>query len=227
MPKPWELYIVGAGGLGREVLAWLHAIPCASRNWELKGFLDSRSDVFKDYDIRVPLISDPLEFRFSGREHVICAVGDPNDKIKYCELLMQKGAAFLSLIHPSARVSSSAVIGQGCIMATDSMVGPGARLGSFTTVLGSTSIGVDASIGTGTTISAFSSVGHGASLGRGVFLGSHSVVMPGTTVGDFARIGARTVVSGSIPSGSTYFGIPSKIIWTGNSLPKNQPTSQE
>jgi len=37
-------------------------------------------------------------------------------------------------------------------------------------------------------------------------------VMPGSIVGKGARIGARTVVSGKVPAGATFFGVPGQMI---------------
>lgn len=216
MSPPDGLYIVGAGGLGREVLGWLHESPSESRNWELKGFLDSRVEVLNGYDIKVPILGDPMHFDFTVRERVICAIGNPKDKLQYCDVLATKGVLFLSLVHPTALVSPHALLGDGCIVATDSMIGPGAKLGAYATILGSSIVGSDSSIGEGTTISAFSSVGEGAILGNGVFLGSHAMVMPGTKVGDYARIGARTVVSGTVAPRATFFGIPARMIWAAD-----------
>jgi len=62
------------------------------------------------------------------------------------------------------------------------------------------------------TISGFCFVGERAIIGEGAFLGSHAIVMPGSIVGKGARIGARTVVSGKVPAGATFFGVPGQMI---------------
>jgi len=212
MSEKRDLFIVGAGGLGREVLIWTSAIPPEKRSWEVRGFLNSIPTALDGYDVALPILCDPLDFTYSGDEFVLCAIGDPCGKLRLCRTLLRRGARFASMHHPSAIVSRSAVLGPGCIAATCVIIGPGARIGAFSVVLGSTAIGVNAVIGEGTTVSAFSYVGDGAALGEGVFLGSHAIVMPGTIVGDGARIGARTVVSGTVPAGATFFGIPGEML---------------
>lgn len=212
MLEKQDLFIIGAGGLGREVLIWAQEIPAETRNWEVKGFLNSIPSAFDGYDIKWPIWGDPLDFHYTGEELVVCAIGDPQGKLKLCRNLEGRGTRFVSLIHPTALVSASAEVGFGCIVATAVMVSPGARIGAFTVILGSTFIGVDAVIGEGTTISAFAYVGNGAIIGEGVFLGSHAMVLPGAIVGDGARLGARTAVSGLVPAGTTFFGIPGQMI---------------
>ncbi len=217
MTEKRSLFIVGAGGLGREVLGWTSAIPPEQRSWEVRGFLNSIPTALDGHDVALNILCDPLDFTYSGEEFVLCAIGDPGGRLRLCRTLLRRGARFASLQHPSAIVSKSAVLAPGCIAATCVIIGPGARIGSFSVILGSTAIGVNAGIGEGTTIGAFSFIGAGAALGEGVFLGSHAIVMPGTIVGDGARIGARTVVSGTVPAGATFFGIPGEMLFDSSS----------
>jgi len=207
-----SLFIVGAGGLGRELLAWAHEIPTEKRNWEIKAFLNSVATALDGYDIDFPILCDSLDFNFTGEELIICAIGAPDGKLPLCRKLLQRGARFTSIVHPTALVSPTAHVSPGCIIATESLVSPGAIICSFATILGSTAIGADALLEEGVTISGFCSVGAGAVIGEGAFLGSHATVAPGTTVGKSAKIGARTAVSGEIPAGSTFFGVPGRMI---------------
>ena len=39
-----KLYIVGAGGFGREVYAWVKQHPEFNKSWTLEGFLDDNAD---------------------------------------------------------------------------------------------------------------------------------------------------------------------------------------
>ena len=41
-------------------------------------------------------------------------------------------------------------------------------------------------------------------------IGSHSVVMPGVTIGENAVVGAFSFVTGDIPPGETWVGVPAK-----------------
>jgi len=212
MPVKRDLYIVGAGGLGREALAWTNEIPVEMRDWEMKGFLNSIPSTFDGYAVDFPILCDPLDFNYTGDESLICAIGDPQGKLKLCRTLVQRGACFMSLIHPCAIVSPSARVASGCIIATAVIISPGATIGSFAVILGSTAIGADVIVGEGVTISGFCFVGERAIIGEGAFLGSHAIVMPGSIVGKGARIGARTVVSGKVPAGATFFGVPGQMI---------------
>jgi len=52
------------------------------------------------------------------------------------------------------------------------------------------------------------------SLGDAVFAGTHACVLPGLRVGDRAVVGAGAVVTRNVPSGSTMFGVPAKLVRT-------------
>jgi acetyltransferase-like isoleucine patch superfamily enzyme len=51
-------------------------------------------------------------------------------------------------------------------------------------------------------------------LGDNVMLGMNAILLPGTTIGSDTVIGAGSVVSGSVPSGVVYAGVPAKFVCT-------------
>jgi hypothetical protein len=51
-------------------------------------------------------------------------------------------------------------------------------------------------------------------LGDSVMLGMNAILLPGTTIGDNTVIGAGAVVSGDVPSGVVYGGVPAKFVCT-------------
>ena len=42
-----KIYIVGAGGFGRELLQWIKDINSVKPTWEIGGFLDNRLDALE------------------------------------------------------------------------------------------------------------------------------------------------------------------------------------
>jgi len=47
-------------------------------------------------------------------------------------------------------------------------------------------------------------------IGRNVWIGAHAVILPGVTIGDDAIIGAGAVVTGDVPRGSVFAGVPAR-----------------
>lgn len=207
-----RLLIIGAGGFGREVLAWALDIPKEKRDWELAGFLDSNPFALKDYACPYPVIDDDLNFPLMPDDLVICAIGDPSIKLRVCNTLKKQGANFITLIHPSAIIGPRCTIGDGCVLCPGVVITTDATIGDFVTLNVYATVGHDASIGDGSTISGHCDVTGFAKVGKSVFLGTHAVILPGAVVGDNAVVGAGSVVLKKVAPNSTVMGVPAKKI---------------
>lgn len=111
-----RLLIIGGGNFGREVLDWTLAVPPVNRDWQVGGFLDSRSDILNGFYVPYPNLGDPDSFSFTDNDCFVCTVGEPSIKLRYCRQLEARGARFVNLIHPSAIIGAGCRWGQGCIL---------------------------------------------------------------------------------------------------------------
>jgi len=207
-----RLLIVGAGGFGREVLNWVRDIPKQIRNWEIGGFLDANPAALDGYDCGLPILADPMNYHLQDDDCLICAIAQPATKLRVCRYLINNGAKFITLIHPSAIIGSRCVIGEGCVFCPGSIITADVTIGDLVTVNANSTIGHDAVVGQGCTLSGHVDITGFASLGEGVFLGSHAVVLPGAKVGDYAIVGAGSVVLKKVKAGATVMGVPAKQI---------------
>jgi sugar O-acyltransferase (sialic acid O-acetyltransferase NeuD family) len=207
-----KLLIIGAGGFGREVLNWALDAETLQEEWRVAGFLDENPLALESFSIPYPILGSPSSYLPAEEDVFVCAIGDPQTKLRVCEELQARGAKFITLVHPTAVIGRYNKIGQGCIFCPRSCITTNIVLGDFVTINVSSGIGHDASIGKGTTFSAFCDVTGNTVLGEGVFLGSHAVVLPSVVVGDYARIGAGSVVLRKVKPGATVMGVPAKQI---------------
>ncbi|MDA8139139.1 MAG: acetyltransferase [Desulfobacteraceae bacterium] len=203
-----RLIIVGAGGFGREVLNWALHAEAGQQDWRVAGFLDGNPRALEGYDYPFAILGDPKTHRPDAGECFLCAIGEPRIKLAVCQALEQAGARFVSLVHPSAVVGRTVVLGPGCIICPGAVVTADVRLGRHVAVNACASIGHDVVIGDGCTLSGHADVTGFAMLGQGVFLGSHAVILPKAKVGDFAIVGAGSVVLRSVKPGATVMGVP-------------------
>jgi len=206
--KRLRLYIVGAGGFGREVAQWARMIPCAAREWELAGFLDDRANVLTGKSCALRIIGSVEEHIVLEDDRFVVAIGDPKAKLHYARLIASRGARFVNLVHPTAIIGDSCRIGVGCIFCPGAIVTDNASIGDFVTLNLHATVGHDAEVGRGCTLSAHADATGYSTLGEGVFLGSHAVVLPKGKIGDFAMVGAGSVVVKSLRAGVTGFGLP-------------------
>lgn len=204
--KP-QLYLVGAGGYGREVAGWL-----MDTGREVAGFLDpDPSNQFDDFPVRV--VGDERDWCYQPHHRFLVTIGDPVLKRIVTERLLEKNATLTTAIHPTASISKYATVGIGCIVSQFCGIGPHVRLGICVTLVPYCSIGHDAVIGDYCQLSSHCEVSGGAVLGTGVLMGSHAVVLPKATVGQYAIVGAGSVVVKEAPERTTVFGVPAKNIW--------------
>lgn len=207
-----RLLIIGAGGFGREVLKWALDIPQKNRNWEVGAFLDANPAVLDAYNCGFSILDDPMNYFPKEGDRFICAIGHPLTKLRICRSLKERGAQFISLIHPTAIVGDRCIIGAGCIFCPGVVVTADVEIGDFVMMNLQSTIGHDAVVADGCTLSPHSDINGFASLGEGVFLGSHAVVLPGAKIGDYAIVGAGSVVLKRVKAGATVMGVPAKQI---------------
>lgn len=211
-----RLIIVGAGDFAREVLWAAQDIPETHSDWEPFGFLDDAPD---EAQIRMQRLGVTLPVIGTIRDHqpsrdcvYISGIGSPKAKLATCELLQSREAAFVNIVHPTAVVAPSAILGVGVLLWRQALVSVNATLGNHVTLQFCSAVGHDSILGDGCTLSGFTETTGHVRLGRGVFMGSHSVVLPGKQVEDDATIGAGSVVIRRVTAGSTVFGVPAKIL---------------
>lgn len=203
-----RLLIVGAGGFGREVLDWALDVPASRRDWELAGFLDDRPGILSGKNCPFPIVGTPEAYQFTDEDRVVCAIGDPRTRLRYCRELQARGVKFASIIHPTARIGFNCRIGEGCIFCPYSGISNNVVLGNYVVLNAYAGVGHDAVIGEGCTLSAHVDVTGWAVLGEGVLLGRHAAVLPRATIGDYAVVGAGSVVLKKLKAGATALGVP-------------------
>ena len=207
-----SLYIVGAGGFGREVFSWLKALAEWGHAWEFAGFVDDNAGVLAGKQTQAVVVSSLADFRPARETLIVCAIGDPAMRLKVCRELMLRGVDFLTLIHPSAVVGDNCVLGRGCILCPGAVITANVRLGNFVIVNVHSSIGHDAVVGDGVTLSGHVDITGCVEVGEGAFFGTHATTLPGAKIGAYARIGAGSVVLRRVKAGATVMGVPAKQI---------------
>jgi sugar O-acyltransferase (sialic acid O-acetyltransferase NeuD family) len=207
---PHNLLIVGAGGFGREVLAWTEDIPEESRNWRVAGFLDKNPQTVNWRHSPLPVMGDPDTYLPAEGDRFICAIGDPATRWRLCDNLRCRGAKFINLIHPTAVVGPDCQLGEGTILCPYAVLTVNVTLGDFVVLNLHATVGHNARIGHATTLSCHSDVTGYADVGDQVLLGSHATVLPSVVVGNHATIGAGSVAVRRVRANSTVVGVPAK-----------------
>jgi len=207
-----KLLIIGAGGFGREVLEYARDIEEAGRaEWEITGFLDDNLNALDSYSYDYKIIGTIEDHKVSEEYVYICAIGDPETKMKIGKKLSKEGAVFINIIHPTAYLARNCKIGKNVVLCPGSVVTTDVVLGDFVALDVNSICSHDVSVGDGCTISHFCDLTGFTKLDDGVFLGSGVSVCPGVKIGAYAKIGAGSVVLHDIRPGELAYGVPAKV----------------
>ena len=206
----FDVIIIGAGGFGREVYNWIKEIS-PSNSYKIKGFLDDNPHQFDGYTLDAGIISNIDDYKICKNDRFIMAIGNIDDKKKVVGALRDKGAEFISMIHPTAVIAQNVEIGQGVVICPFVTISDSATIGDFVMMHIYSSCGHDSEIGGYSILSPYSTVNGFSRLEDEVFMGTHSTVTASRKVGFRAKISANSVAMGDVPKYGFVYGVPGKV----------------
>ncbi len=204
-----KIIIVGAGGLGREVLQLVKDINAHTASFTIKGFIDDNANALHGKECSHDIIGSIESWVPAPDEVFVVAIANPKEKQMLAEKLKSRGAQFASLIHPTAIISAHTKLGMGLIVYPYARINVNCTVGDFVTLL-SSPIGHDSIIGNYCTITTNCTITGDVSLGMRVFVGSGSTIIPHISIGDDAYIGAGSVVINHLKPGMKVMGNPAR-----------------
>jgi sugar O-acyltransferase (sialic acid O-acetyltransferase NeuD family) len=207
-----RLLIVGAGGFGREVLAYAVDVvgQIGSAAAPTINFVDDNPVALAGrlLPVSAAVVTSTDGVSPTDDELYLIAVGDPNRRYQLARKLAARGARFCTLVHPTAYVAATATVAPGCVVAPFAFVGPGASLGEHTVLNTYASVGHDSVVGGCAVLSPYAVVNGAVDLGAGSFLGTHAAVTPGRKIGAWSKLAAGAIATMDLPAGSLAVGNP-------------------
>lgn len=205
-----SVFIVGAGGFGRELLAWCMHDPTYGRDWHVRGFIDDDPNALNGYGIPLGVTSNVSAYTPSSTDELLCAIGRPSVKREVVTRLKAKGALFRKYVHPTVVQGARVNLGEGIVLCPGVVLTSDITLGEFVMINCGASAGHDVCVGAYSTISGHCDLTGYVNLGKEVFMGSGARVIPNRTIGDRAIVGAGSTVIMNVAAGSTVMGSAAK-----------------
>lgn len=198
-----NIFIVGAGGFGREAIWTIERINAASQSpvWHILGYADDnpkwkKGDNFEGYPILGTVEEAAHDYPAAS---VFIAIGKNQKRLDMVNRL--RGFDFPAIIDPTAQISPTTDFNCGTYVASEAVVQVGSNLGKFCLVGARSIIGHDAELGD------FVNLGPGAAIASGVKVGdrasffANSSTMPGITIGADCWIACGVGVRADLAAG--------------------------
>jgi sugar O-acyltransferase (sialic acid O-acetyltransferase NeuD family) len=207
MKKP--LFIYGAGGLGREILSLLQALP----EWAPAGFVDDNVPVGRVV-MHGLTVKGGLEFLNDYPEpiDVVIGIGDPHTKARLVAAVTNPRVQYPTIVHPMAILQDRAAIqlGAGCIITAGCILTTTITLGNHVLLNLNVTVGHDAVLGDYASVMPGVNISGRVNIGALAYVGSGANVRNSVTIGARSVVGMGAVVISDVPAGITVVGVPAK-----------------
>jgi len=210
--EEYSLVILGAGGHAKVLIEALRSqgnddsIVALDNNAELWGHKVQGVPVLGGDDLLPRLVKNGLRRFVNG----LGGVRDNRPRKELFEQALALGLEPISVIHPSAIISSSAELGPGCQVLAGAVINASAVLGSNVIVNTRAVVEHDCRLGSHVHVASGAVLCSGCTLGEGVHVGASAVVRQILEIGEWAVLGAGTVVISNVDNEALVRGIPAK-----------------
>ena len=203
-----NIVIFGTGAVAAEITSQLEDSSWGEEaGIKIKGYVASDAaglQHWKEYKYQSPYLGDFLSYEIKAGDYFVLALG--NYKVKrqvVCEI-KRRGGKFITLIHPTAIVAQTALIGEGNILDPFTIVGPNVKLGDFNLLTSQSVISRDCVVGDYNFFATSLLCGYNV-VGDDNYFGIRGTTLPDISIGNRNVIQAGMIVDKNVEDDSTIF----------------------
>jgi len=209
--RPQLLFILGTRPMSVEIADLVADVPA----FKAVGFVDNEDNARCGHSMAgLPVHWVDEMARYVRTHRALCGLMTTH-RARFTDQVEALGMRFATLVHPMARVSSSAQLGHGCIVSAGAVIGAEARLGRHVFVNRGALIGHHTEVGDHASLGPGANVAGHCLLGERVYVGIGAIVNDHVSIGERSVIGAGALVMADLPDRVTAVGAPAKVIKQG------------
>jgi sugar O-acyltransferase (sialic acid O-acetyltransferase NeuD family) len=192
-----DIIIVGAGGLGREVLAILKNCNALQATYNILGFVDDGKS--EGETINNTKVLGGVEYlnSLTHKTGVIIAISLPKIRKAIYNKISNSNIYYPTLLHPSVILSDEEFlrVGKGCIFCINTVLTTNISLGDFVLLNAGAIINHDAEIESFSTIMPGVNISTGAKVSEGCYIGTGSKISKPETIPAWEALPAGTIIA--------------------------------
>lgn len=206
-----KLLILGSRVFAEEVADLVEETP----GFELAGFVENVDpERCKDRLLGKPVHWVSRLAAVDRSHRLLCGIGTTKRR-RFVDEVAAWGLPFATLVHPSARVSRTSMVGQGSILSVNAIVAAHTTLGRHTIVNRAATIGHHTEIGEYVTIAPGATIAGKCVIEPGCYIAAGAIVIDRVRIGASSIVGAGAVVTKDVPSNVQVVGVPARIVKEG------------
>lgn len=204
-----DILIIGHGGHSKVVADIIRS----TKGLRIIGFLDNK---YERIHVINSLIHGPVDAAIQMREEYqsvkfIMAIGDNRTRKSIVEMLDIPSEHFLTIIHSTASISPSAIIGYGSVVMPQAVINADVVIGNHCIINSASVVEHDSLLEDYVHLCPKSAIAGTVKLGEGSFVGSGATIIPNKKIGEWATIGAGATVIDHLPANCLAVGTPAKM----------------
>jgi sugar O-acyltransferase (sialic acid O-acetyltransferase NeuD family) len=216
MESPKRIVILGSCGTSLDILDALRDINAAAgcEKFRCIGLLDDNPSLKGSTRNGVEILG-PMSLAGTLDCLVINGIGSARTFIHKQDITARTGCPperFATLVHPTASVSTSAVLGPGTVVLQNAVVCSNARVGAHVVVLPCAVISHDDIVGDYTCIATGACLSGGVQVGQSCYLGCRSAIRENVRIGQRCLVGMGSVVIRDVEDNSVVVGNPARLL---------------